>query len=586
MFRRWSGATISAGAVRQPVAKCACSSGGQSDGFLIRRSQVRVLPGVRRRAARPIRSMSRKIHGAHLRPAALAALLIVPAAFAQEGPAPVAPDDLLSPRATLDTFLGGQLEPEIPWDRVTATLDFSAGVSAADRRLVASQLKSVLDGRGLFVRMGSVPADPEYIDPETRQAAFTLFPIRLPAFQLRRGEDLAWRIAAGTVRATDGLYEETFSWYARRLLDLMPPVIERSFLGFNLWQLLGLLILAGLAFAAQQFLKIFFRGVLVRFASRRAGWAGAELSAAVLPASWLASVWVFRRFLADLRFPVLVNQVLTVVLDLALAAIAVWFAYRAIDAFCARLEAITAKTATKVDDHLVPLVRNGLRVGSVILAMLLIAQSQGYSITTLVAGLGLGGLAIALAAQDTLANVIGSLAIVGDRPFQVGDWVLVGGYEGTVERVGLRSTRVRTFYDSVVSVPNSKVVNSIVDNMGQRKFRRMKHMLSLRYDTDPDRIQEFVDGVRGLILKNPAMRHDYFEIHLNRFSDSSVDVLVYCFFRVPDWHAELSERHNFLLSILRLAKELGVDFAFPTRTLSLEPTAGPGAPLPGDPTGP
>ena len=83
--------------------------------------------------------------------------------------------------------------------------------------------------------------------------------------------------------------------------------------------------------------------------------------------------------------------------------------------------------------------------------------------------------------------MLGSLAIVGDRPFQVGDWVLVEGYEGTVERVGLRSTRVRTFYDSVVSVPNSKVVNSIVDNMGQRKYRRMKHMLALRYDTDPDK---------------------------------------------------------------------------------------------------
>ena len=135
----------------------------------------------------------------------------------------------------------------------------------------------------------------------------------------------------------------------------------------------------------------------------------------------------------------------------------------------------------------------------------------------------------------------------------------------------------------MVSVPNSKVVNSIVDNMGQRKYRRMKHMLALRYDTDPDRIQAFVEGVRGLILKNPAMRHDYFEIHLNRFADSSVDVLVYCFFRVPDWHAELTERHNFLLSILRLAKDIGVDFAFPTRTLAIEPPAPPDPAPPPDP---
>ena len=502
---------------------------------------------------------------------ALALAAGVASASAQDA-APAVSEDLRSPRATLDTFLGGQLADEIAWETVTATLDFGAEVAADERRLLATRLKSVLDGRGLFVRMDSVPADPGYVDPETREAAFAPFPIRLPEFRLRRGEDLAWRISAGTVRSTDSLYEATFSWYARRLLDVLPPVVERSFLGFTFWQLIGLGILAGVAWVAQWLLGIFFRGFLVRFASRRAGWAAAELGAAALPGSWLASVWIFRRFLADLRFPVLVNQVLNVLLDLALAGIAVWFAYRAIDALCARLEAITAKTETKIDDHLVPLVRTGLRVGSVILAVLLIAQSQGYSVTTLVAGLGLGGLAIALAAQDTLANVMGSLAIVGDRPFQVGDWVLVDGYEGTVERVGLRSTRVRTFYDSVVSVPNSKVVNSIVDNMGQRKFRRMKHMLALRYDTDPDRIEAFVEGVRGLILKNPRMRHDYFEIHLNRFSDSSVDVLVYCFFRVPDWNAELTERHNFLLSILRLAKEIGVDFAFPTRTLSVENT--------------
>lgn len=491
----------------------------------------------------------------------------VPTAAAQ--PAPV-PEDLRSPRAALETFLSGQLEAEVRWEAVTATLDFEEDTATAARRLAASQLKSVLDGRGLFVRLATVPADPDYTDPETRVAEFSPFPVRLPEFELRRGPDRAWRIAAETVRAAEGLYEATFSWYARGLLELLPPVVERPFLGVTLWQVIGLALLGACAWGAQLLLRLFSRLFLVRFARRRAEGAAEELTAAAVPASWFATVWIFRRFLADLRFPVLVNQAVNLFLDLALAGIGIWLAYRAIDALCVRLEAITARTETKVDDHLVPLARTGLRLGAVIVALLMIAESHGYSVTTLVAGLGLGGLAIALAAQDTLANVLGSLAIVADRPFQVGDWVLVDGYEGTVERVGLRSTRVRTFYDSVVSVPNSKVVNSIVDNMGQRNYRRLKHQLGLRYDTDPDRIQAFVDGIRRLILKNPAMRHDKFEIHLNRFSDSSVDVLVYCFFEVPDWNRELTERHDFLLAILRLAKEVGVDFAFPTRTLSFD----------------
>ncbi len=530
--------------------------------------------------------MRPKISSIFLRAAACLALL--PAAAAgqevrsEEIPPPA---ELRNPRSTLDTFLGGQLQEEIPWETVTSALAFEAGTPPEAQQLTAAQLKSVLDGRGLFVRLLAVPADPDYTDPESQQAEFRPFPLRLPDFRVDRGDDLAWRISARTVRAAPVLYEETFSWYARRLLELLPPIVERPFWGFTLWQVLGLLLLAALAWTAQQLLRLLFRFSLTRFANRRAGWEAETASAAALPASWLAVVWIFQRFLADLHFPVLVNQASNLLLDLAFAAIGVWLSYRAIDALCVRLEDITARTETRVDDHLVPLARTVLRVGVLIAAVVLIAHSHGYSVTTLVAGLGLGGLAIALAAQDTLANVLGSLAIVGDRPFQVGDWVLVGGHEGTVERVGLRSTRVRTFYDSVVSVPNSKVVNSIVDNMGRRTYRRMKHLLGLRYDTDPDRIHAFVEGIRDLIRSRPAMRHDYFEVHLNRFSESSVEVLVYCFFRVPDWHAELTERHEFLLGILRLAKQLGVEFAFPTRTVALEPGALPEG-VPGGENGP
>ena len=533
------------------------------------------------------------------RPALLRAVLCLPVVLLLSAPAagqasapagqesaPPVPEHLRSARATLDAFFSGQNAAEVPWERVTSTLAFEDDAPPEARRLAASRLKSVLDGRGLFVRVGNAPANPDYQNPETRQPEFTPFPIQLPAFEIRRGPDLAWRISANTVRAAEGLYEETFSWYARRLREFLPPVVGRSFLGFTLWQGIGLLILAALAFGAEQVLKLFFRLFLIRFAERRSDWTAEDLSAAAAPASWLATVWIFRRFLADLRFPVQVNQGLNLLLDLAFAGIAVWLAFRAIDALSTRIQILAGRTETKLDDHLVPLARNTLRVGSVIAAFVFIAHAHGYSVTTLVAGLGLGGLAIALAAQDTLANVMGSLAIVADRPFQVGDWVLVDGYEGHVERVGLRSTRVRTFYDSVVSVPNSKMVNSIVDNMGQRQYRRMKHLLALRYDTDPDRIHDFVEGIRAIIRENPAMRQDKYEIHLNRFADSSVDVLVYCFFKVPDWNAELTERHHFLLKILRLAKELGVEFAFPTRTLAFDNAPPAASPLPPDPEPP
>lgn len=503
-----------------------------------------------------------------------------------ETPAPAVPPDLVNARTALTTFLGEQNRPIPDWERVAATLEFEPDTPSDRRREVATRLKSVLDAQGLFIVLEALPSDPDYLDDATRQQRFVPLPVRLPQFVLARGSDLAWRISAETVRETDALYEATFSWYARGLLEILPPVFERSFLGFTLWQAVGLLLLVALAWAAQVLLRALFGAVLLRVGKRRLRLTAKTMQAMASPASWAATVWVFHYFFADLRLPVRLAQFVAVLVDLALAGILVWLAYRLIDALCERLALLTKNTETQVDDHLIPLVRTALRVGAVLGAILIVAQNHGYSITTVVAGLGLGGLAVALAAQDTVANVIGSLAIVADRPFQVGDWILVGEHEGTVERIGLRSTRVRTFYDSLVSVPNSRIVNSIVDNMGQRTYRRMRQMLPLRYDTDPDRIHAFVEGIRGVIRANDAMRQDVYEIHLNRFSESSVDVMVYCFFRVPDWNRELVERHHFVLEVLRLARELGIEFAVPARTLQLEstPERARSGPKPSDPS--
>lgn len=503
-----------------------------------------------------------------------------------ETPAPAAPPDLVNARTALTTFLGEQNRPIPDWERIAATLEFEADTSSDRRREVATRLKSVLDAQGLFIVLEALPSDPDHLDDATRQQRFVPLPVRLPQFVLRRGSDLAWRISAETVRETDALYEATFSWYARGLLEILPPVFERSLLGFTLWQAVGLLLLVALAWAAQVLLRALFGAVLLRVGKQRRHLTAKTMQAMASPASWAATVWVFHYFFADLRLPVRLAQFVAVLVDLALAGILVWLAYRLIDALCERLALLTKNTETQVDDHLIPLVRTALRVGAVLGAILIVAQNHGYSITTVVAGLGLGGLAVALAAQDTVANVIGSLAIVADRPFQVGDWILVGEHEGTVERIGLRSTRVRTFYDSLVSVPNSRIVNSIVDNMGQRTYRRMRQMLPLRYDTDPERIHAFVEGIRAVIRANEAMRQDVYEIHLNRFSESSVEVMVYCFFRVPDWNRELTERHNFVLEVLRLARELGIEFAVPARTLQLEstPERARSGPKPSDPS--
>ena len=142
--------------------------------------------------------------------------------------------------------------------------------------------------------------------------------------------------------------------------------------------------------------------------------------------------------------------------------------------------------------------------------------------------------------------------------------------EGTVEEVGFRSTRVRTFYNSVITVPNSKIAASGIDNMGLRRYRRIKQVLGVTYSTTSEQMDAFVEGIRAIIVANQYMRKDFYEIHFNGFGDFSLNVLVYCFLEVSSWSEELREKHNFFLEILRLAEELGVEFAFPTQTVHVD----------------
>lgn len=227
---------------------------------------------------------------------------------------------------------------------------------------------------------------------------------------------------------------------------------------------------------------------------------------------------------------------------------------------------------------LIRLLRQTMKLVALILCLLLGAQNMGMDVASLIAGLGIGGLAFALAAKDTLANLLGSMMIMLDRPFQVGDWIVAKGVEGTVEQIGFRSTRIRTFYNSVISIPNSELVLANIDNMGMREFRRVMTTLSLTYDTPPERIEAFCEGIKNIILANPTTRKDYIQVCFSAYGAASLDILVYFFLRVPTWPEELVQRQHIYLEILRFAEHLGVRFAFPTQTLHIESVPGQPAP--------
>ena len=144
------------------------------------------------------------------------------------------------------------------------------------------------------------------------------------------------------------------------------------------------------------------------------------------------------------------------------------------------------------------------------------------------------------------------------------------GIDGSVEEVGFRSTRVRTFADSLVTIPNGKMADMVVDNMGKRSYRRYKTDLTITYDTPTEKVQAFVDGLKLIVKLHPDTRKDYYHIVFNNFGASSLTILVYIFFKVPDWASELKARHEFNLEAMSLAAQLGVRFAFNTQTIHIE----------------
>jgi MscS family membrane protein len=244
-------------------------------------------------------------------------------------------------------------------------------------------------------------------------------------------------------------------------------------------------------------------------------------------------------------------------------------AHHLVDVVSLYFEKIARDSENKFDDILVPLIKKTGKFFVIAVGVIAIGDALDLDMKGILTGLGIGGLAFALAAKDTLSNLFGSLTVLIDKPFRIGDWVNIGGIEGIIEEVGLRSTRIRTFYDSLITVPNGTLTNVHVDNYGQRRSRRLNTKIGVQYDTPPERLEAFCEAIRELIRNHPMTKKDGFHVYFNAMGDFSLQILLYVFFIVPDWKEELKARHRLLMDILRLGHEMNIEFAFPTQTLHL-----------------
>ncbi|MFV2060411.1 MAG: mechanosensitive ion channel family protein [Gammaproteobacteria bacterium] len=212
------------------------------------------------------------------------------------------------------------------------------------------------------------------------------------------------------------------------------------------------------------------------------------------------------------------------------------------------------------------LIRLGLRLISFILAIAVVvvgSQKLGLPAYSIITGLGVGGVAVAFAAKDSVANLLGSLVIMFEKPFRVGHWVKAGDAEGTVESVGFRSTRIRTFYNSVMSIPSDKLINTVVDNMGMRNLRRVRSTFYIQYSTDPQKVEKFITGLNAIINDSDFTSEDNIQIAFRGFATYGLEILLSFFLTVSDINSELRERQNIMIAILKLADTMQIEFAIP-----------------------
>jgi MscS family membrane protein len=432
---------------------------------------------------------------------------------------------------------------------------------------LAIKLGQIIDGNGLLIDEKKIPKENNYLDSTSKKNLYTPFPRFKEIYLEKIGNQ--WFYSATTIEAIPRLYDKTFPFESERLSKLMTQ--GTRFWGLTWEQYLALVLLLIIPFALHWaltrllalLLRIFIRPTEQEIRENKIR----KLSR---PISLFLVFWLIEQLIPIFQFPALVSYYLITFIHLCMPVFAVIMGVGLINVLTTYLHHLAKKRPNIWYEQLIPFLRTTLQVLVIVLGLIYLLEVLNLNVTAVVAGLSIGGLAVALAAQDTIKNFFGSIMIFVDRSFKVGDWIVAEGLDGEVEEIGVRSTRIRTFYNSVLHVPNGKMADMIIDNLGMRIYRRYRTMLNINYNTHPVLIKAFVKGLKELVLKNPNTRKDFYGINFYEYGNHSLNILFNIFFTVPTFEQEWDIREEINFQILELATELGIKFAFPTQTLNIE----------------
>jgi MscS family membrane protein len=510
-------------------------------------------------------------------------------------PAAEIPTSPLSPRAAVQEFL--RLTAAQDWEEAARFLavpprDRARSAQLARRlRLVLDQ-RLAIDPRALSPLASGDTADGE---PQTDRlgviverdgAEMPVLLVRSGAAASGGGAAVHWRFAPQSVDAIDRWFENLGNPWLR---DRLPPGLMRTGpLNVFYWQWIGIAIAIPLLLLLTWLVSTAVRTVLARVAARtETDWDNLLLEHLRRPFRLWVAALLATPLLAFLDLNARVaGFVRAATRGLVLIAL-FWGLLRAIRLLQTRMESMAWSAGhTQQARTLVPLLGNFLRVTLGIVAILVALAQFGYPVGTLLAGLGIGGIAVALAAQKTVEHLFGSVSLAADKAFRVGDWVRAGATEGAVERIGLRSTSFRTNDRTVIRVPNGRLADERIETFGERDRMLINTNLDLLLTTTPAQVDRIRAEVLATLRAHPKIWPDVVRAHVVAFTDSAIRLNVMAWFQTNEHDEFLLIRHTLYLEFLRILERHGSGLAFPSRTIYHAQADGAAPPEPGAPRGP
>ena len=481
--------------------------------------------------------------------------------------------DLVSPQKAIETHLIYLQDDSYNPERSAKAIPASVG-NLKERKAVAIKLKELFDGMGLYLDPELIPQNPDYVDTNyNNQNIYSLTALDASLYLIKDTSG-NWVYSDATIQGLDNAYKEIYPFGVDFLKNLLPyNVGMQSFLGLALWQWsgIGILIIGAflLRFLLTQLLSLFV-GILFRSALKQYAPERGKLTEMLR----FFSIFLVIRGLdiasSSLQLNPYLYNYITIGFLLSGCVALVFGFLKAIDILNEYLIKIVARTDNQMDDQFLPVVVRVLNILVIGAGVVYALTVFNIDLTAILAGLSVGALALALAAQDTVKNFLGSVTVFVDKPFKIGDYVKVNGVEATVESVGIRSTRLRTPDRSLVTIPNGELSNMTIDNLGERNLRRWKTVLGLTYESKPEAIQSLCQSIKELYARSEHVDVENSSVHLHTLNASSIDVLLLIYMDANSYDDELDIREQLIFEIMDLVEKEGLSFAFPSQSIYIE----------------